>query len=89
LTFLAQVADQSGFLGVCEMVEQEGICSANGRSHVRSKLLIAADAAHAASVFGVEANPQIDGRAVLKRLRTKRDESLNGSRAADTRKRCR
>jgi dihydrolipoamide dehydrogenase len=45
-----------------------------------SKLLIAAgDAAHAAksaSVFGVEANPQIDGRAVLGRLRTKRDEFI-------------
>jgi dihydrolipoamide dehydrogenase len=47
-----------------------------------SKLLIAAgDAAHAAKsaiVFGVEANPQIDGRAVLKRLRTKRDEFIAG-----------
>jgi dihydrolipoamide dehydrogenase len=47
-----------------------------------SKLLIAAgDAAHAAksaSVFGVEANPQIDGRAVLERLRTKRDEFIAG-----------
>ena len=43
-----------------------------------SKLLIAAgNAAHAAksaSVFGIEANPQVDGRAVLERLRTKRDE---------------
>jgi dihydrolipoamide dehydrogenase len=49
-----------------------------------SKLLIAAgDAAHAAksaSVFGVEANPQIDGHAVLERLRTKRDEFIAGSR---------
>ena len=47
-----------------------------------SKLLIAAgDAAHAAksaSVFGIEVNPQIDGRAVLKRLRTKRDEFIAG-----------
>ena len=47
-----------------------------------SKLLIAAgDAAHAAksaSVFGIEASPQIDGRAVLERLRTKRDEFIAG-----------
>jgi dihydrolipoamide dehydrogenase len=47
-----------------------------------SKLLIAAgDAAHAvksALVFGVEANPQIDGRAVLERLRTKRDKFIAG-----------
>lgn len=45
-----------------------------------SKLLIAAgNAAHAArsaSVFGIEAKPQIDGRAVFERLRRKRDEFI-------------
>jgi dihydrolipoamide dehydrogenase len=47
-----------------------------------SKLLIAAGnaayAAKAASVFGVEATPQIDGRAVFDRLRAKRDQFIAG-----------